>query len=302
MLTKYQLKIRKDGWLFEFVTVVLLIIIGLITLYPFWNVFVLALNEPLDTLRGGVYFWPRKFTLENMRQILSMRTLAVAFKNSILRTVIGTAFSVVSISMFSYCLSRRDYILRKPLQRMLVTSMYINGGLIPYFFVIKNLGLYDNFMVYIIPFMLNAFYVMFTRAFMDSLPDSLHESAEIDGANDFQIYLKIIIPLSLPILATLILFCAVDQWNSWYDTHMYTKSEALTTLQHELVKVLSKSTAKISNYRDLQSKLASGQSVVSTPQSIRMAITVVATVPILLVYPFVQRYFITGLTLGALKG
>lgn len=277
-------------------------LIGLLTLYPFWNVFVLALNEPLDTLRGGVYFWPRAFTLNNLRQILQMPSLSRAFVNSVLRTAIGSTVSVISITMFSYCLSRREFVFRPLLQRMAVISMYISGGLIPYYFVIRNLGLYNNFLVYIIPFMLNAFYVMFTRTFIEQIPESLSESAQIDGASEFVIYLRIIVPLSLPIIATLVLFTAVDQWNSWYDTYIYTKAGALTTLQYELVKVLSKSTSSIKNYRDLQSQLTSGTPVTSTPQSIRMAITVVATVPILCVYPFVQRYFIQGLTLGGVKG
>lgn len=180
--------------------------------------------------------------------------------------------------------------------------MYVSGGLIPYYFVIRGLGLINHFLVYIIPFMLNAFYVLITRTFIDELPDSLVESAQIDGANDFIIYLRVILPLSLPIIATLILFTAVDQWNSWYDTYIYTKGTDLTTLQYELVKVLSKSTSSIKNYRDVQSKLTNGAAITSTPQSIRMAITVVATVPILCVYPFVQRYFIQGMTLGAVKG
>ncbi|MCE5342152.1 MAG: carbohydrate ABC transporter permease [Eubacteriales bacterium] len=279
-----------------------LTLLGVLMLYPFWNVFVLALNEPLDTLRGGVYLWPRKFTLDNLRQILQMRNLLTAFINSILRTVIGSTVSVFCIMMFSYCLSRRDFVMRGLLQRMVVISMYISGGLIPYYFVIRNLGLLNNFLVYIIPFMLNAFYVLVARSFIDQLPSSLRESAQIDGANDLMILIRIIIPLSLPIVATLVLFTAVDQWNSWYDTYIYTKGTDLTTLQYELVKVLSKSTASIKNYEDVQSRLLSGGTVTSTPQSIRMAITVVATLPILCVYPFMQRYFIQGLTLGGVKG
>ena len=302
MAKKKKIRTTVGDKLFSAGLYVLLILLALITLYPFWNVFVLALNEPLDTLRGGVYFWPRDFTLNNLVQILQMPSLALATTNSILRTVIGSSISVFSITLFSFCLSRRDFVLRGLLQRMVVISMYVSGGLIPYYFVLRNLGLLNNFLVYIIPFMLNAFYVMFTRTFIDQIPDSLEESAQIDGANDFLIYLKVILPLSLPIIATLVLFTAVDQWNSWYDTYIYTKGTDLTTLQYELVKVLSKSTSSIKNYRDVQSQLASGGAIVSTPQSIRMAITVITTLPILCVYPFVQRYFIQGMTLGAVKG
>lgn len=288
--------------IFDFFLYLVLILLALLTLYPFWNVFVLAVNEPLDTLRGGVYFWPRAFTLNNLKQILQMSNLLQAFTNSVIRTVVGSAVSVVCITMFAYTLSRRKFVLRGLLQRMVVISMYVSGGLIPYYFVIRGMGLINNFLVYIIPFMLNAFYVLIARTFIDELPDSLVESAQIDGANDFLIYIKIVLPLSLPILATLVLFTAVDQWNSWYDTYIYTKGTNLTTLQYELVKVLSKSTSSIKNYRDVQSKLNTGAAITSTPQSIRMAITVITTIPILCVYPFVQRYFIQGMTLGAVKG
>lgn len=287
---------------FDFFLFLVLTLLALLTLYPFWNVFVLAINDPLDTLRGGVYFWPRAFTLNNLKQILQMSNLLRAFTNSVLRTVIGSVVSVVCITMFAYTLSRRKFVLRGLLQKMVVISMYVSGGLIPYYFVIRWMGLINSFLVYIIPFMLNAFYVLIARTFIDELPDSLIESAQIDGANDFLIYVKIVLPLSLPILATLVLFTAVDQWNSWYDTYIYTSGTDLTTLQYELVKVLSKSTSSISNYRDVQSKLSTGAAITSTPQSIRMAITVITTIPILCVYPFVQRYFIQGMTLGAVKG
>ena len=301
-MARSTIKTSTQDRVFSAVLYVLLTMLALVTLYPFWNVFVLALNDPLDTLRGGVYFWPRAFTLNNLRQILQMSNLLRAFTNSVLRTVIGSTVSVICITMFSYTLSRRKFVLRGLLQKMVVISMYVSGGLIPYYFMIRGLGLINSFLVYIIPFMLNAFYVLITRTFIDELPDSLVESAQIDGANDILIYLKIILPLILPIIATLVLFTAVDQWNSWYDTYIYTKGTTLTTLQYELVKVLSKSTASIKNYRDLQSSLTSGGAVTSTPQSIRMAITVVTTIPILCVYPFVQRYFIQGMTLGAVKG
>lgn len=302
MKAKKKIRTTAGDRVFMIVTYTLLALMAIVTLYPFWNVLVLALNDPLDTLRGGVYLWPRKFTLSNLTQILQMRNLTTAFTNSVLRTAIGSCVSVTCIMMFSYCLSLRKFVLRNFLQRLVVISMYVSGGLIPYYFVIKNLGLRNNFLVYIIPFMLNAFYVLVARSFIDELPESLRESAQIDGANDLVIFARIILPLSLPIVATLVLFTAVDQWNSWYDTYIYTNGSDLTTLQYELVKVLSKSTSSIKNYRDMQSKLTSGAAITSTPQSIRMAITVITTLPILCVYPFVQRYFIQGMTLGAVKG
>jgi putative aldouronate transport system permease protein len=279
-----------------------LLLVGIITLYPFWNILMLALNNPVDTLRGGIYFWPRKFTTDNFKVIFSMGQLMTAFINSVLRTVAGGTLSVASITTVAYAMSRRDFIFRKFLQRIFVITMYVNGGLIPYYFVIKGLGLRNNFLVYIIPMLLQPFYIFITRSYLDGLPVSLQESAKIDGANDFSIFIKIILPLSKPIISTILLFVAVDQWNAWFDTFIFVSDKNLTTLQYELVKILSQSTSSIQNYEDLRNRLASNSSIVTTPQSIRMAITIVATVPIILVYPFVQRYFISGITLGAVKG
>lgn len=280
----------------------ILVIIGFVTLYPFWNIIVLALNDSLDTIRGGIYFWPRSFTLNNLKVIFNMKQLKTAFANSVLRTVIGGFFSVASITTLAYVMSRRDYIFQKPLQRLFVITMYVNGGLIPYYFVIRGLGLRNNFLVYIIPMLLQPFYIFITRSYLDGLPSSLQESAKIDGANDLLIFLKIILPISKPIVATIFLFVAVDQWNSWFDTFIYVSDRNLTTLQYELVKILSQSTASIQNYEDLRGRLTGTTSITTTPESIRMAITVVATLPIIMVYPFVQKYFIHGITLGAVKG
>jgi len=286
----------------DIVICLVLLAIGIITLYPFWNIVVLAFNNALDTIRGGLYLWPRKFTTDNFKVIFAMKQLDTAFINSVLRTVAGSVLSVACITMVSYVISRKDFIIHKFAQRIFVITMYVNGGLIPYYFVIKALGLRNSFLVYIIPMLLQPFYIFVTRSYIDGLPASLQESARVDGANDLVIFTKIILPLSKPIISTILLFVAVDQWNAWFDTFIYTSDKNLTTLQYELVKILSQSTSSVRNYEDLRSRMSGGSSIATTPESIRMAITVVATIPIILVYPFVQKYFIHGLTLGAVKG
>lgn len=287
---------------FDGIVHLLLIIIGIVTLYPFWNIFVLSFNNALDTIRGGVYLWPRDFTLLNFKTVMTIEALPVAFLNSVLRTVIGVITALLATSMVSYTISRKDFIFGKFLQRVFVITMYVSGGLIPYYFVIKNLGLRNNFLVYVIPVLISAYYLLIMRSFMDNLPDSIQESAKIDGANDFQIYYKIVLPLCSPMLAATGLFIAVDQWNSWFDSFIFAPKESLTTLQYELVKVLAQSTANVANIDEVRQKVANGTQMSTTPESIRMAITVVATLPIVLVYPFVQRYFVSGITLGAVKG
>ncbi|MEF2966366.1 carbohydrate ABC transporter permease [Paenibacillus sp. M1] len=296
------IKRKKSDALLDGFNYILLIFIGIVTLYPFWNITVLAFNNALDTLRGGIYLWPRQFTLDNFKVIFNMPQLSTAFINSILRTVAGSVLSVASTAMLAYVISRRDFIFQKFLQRLFVITMYVSGGLIPIYFVIKGLGLRDNFLVYLIPMLLQPFYLFVTRSYMDGLPVSLQEAAKIDGANDFKIFVKVILPLSMPIISTILLFVAVDQWNAWFDTFIYTSDKNLTTLQFELVRILSQSTSSVQNYEDLRNKTTAGGSVVTTPESIRMAITIVATIPIVLVYPFVQKYFVHGMTMGAVKG
>jgi putative aldouronate transport system permease protein len=177
--------------------------------------------------------------------------------------------------------------------------MFISGGLIPDFLLIRRLRLMDNFWVYIIPWLINAFYVIVIRAYMDTIPPSLQESARIDGANDLVIFFRIIFPLCKPVLATIALFVAVGQWNSWFDTYLYARgSQALSTLQFELMKVLD-SAAAMGAQVDIHSEGL--RQARRNPEALKMAITIIATVPILLVYPFLQRYFVTGITLGAVK-
>jgi putative aldouronate transport system permease protein len=273
------------------------------TLYPFLNVLALSLNESLDTVRGGIHIWPRSFTVENYRRIFATPLLLVAFRNSVLRTVIGMFFTVLSCSAIAYTLSRREFMFRRSFGFMFALTMYVQGGLIPTYLLIRSLGLFNSFAVYILPALVGAWNMFVIRSYMSNLPDSLVESARIDGANDLVIFAKIIMPLSLPVLATMALFVAVFQWNQWFDVYLYNSSSSnLTTLQYELRKILEYTNVQFSAGTDLSEieQLGRQASMVS-PRSLRMAMTMVATVPILLVYPFLQRYFVSGLTLGAVK-
>jgi len=182
--------------------------------------------------------------------------------------------------------------------------MYISAGLIPHYFLIKNLGLINNFLVYIIPGLIGAFNFIVIRTYIGTIPESLIESAKIDGAGDFRIFLRILLPLITPVLATVALFVAVGAWNSWFDTMLYASSrQELSTLQYELMKLLSSSQAQSKSAADIgaMGMAKDFASSMVTPVSIRAAITVVAAVPILIVYPFLQRHFVTGLAVGGVK-
>ena len=283
---------------FDVVLTIIMCLIIVVTVYPFLNVLAVSLNDAADTVKGGIYIWPRKFTFANYQQVFSGSSkLPLAFFNSVLRTVIGTLTGVIATAMVAYTLSRRDFIFNKFVTLLFVITMYVSGGLIPEYLVIRNLGLINNFAVYILPGLISAFNVIVMRSFMDGLPEALYESAKIDGANDWTTFYKIVMPLCLPVVATISLFIAVGQWNSWFDTYLYARgNNSMTTLQYELMKIIDNASSNV----DINNPLLQNASK-SNPQSIKMAITMVATIPILLVYPFVQKYFVTGMTLGAVK-
>lgn len=291
---------KRKFTLFDIFLLILMTGVIIITLYPFLNILAISLNDATDTARGGLHIFPRQFTWANYQEIFGgTADLWSAFGMSVLRTVVGTITGIIASAMLAYTLSRRDFIFNRPISFILVLTMFISGGMIPEYMLIRNLGLMNNFLVYILPMLLNAFNVIVIRSFMDNIPIALTESAKIDGASDFTIFWKIIIPLSLPVIATVSLFLAVGQWNSWFDTYLYARgSSNLSTLQFELMKILDNTNISSGDVTSANAEVIARK---TNPQSIQMAITIIATVPILLVYPFLQRYFVTGLTLGAVK-
>lgn len=291
-----------EDTVFTVVLISVMSVIGFAMIFPFLNVLALSFNDAIDSVKGGIYLFPRNFTTENYRRIFEEKQLLTAMRNSLLRTGVGTAVGVFCASMMAFTLSRRDFVARKLFSVMFAITMYVQGGLIPTYLLMRSLGLFNSFMVYILPGLLGAWNVFVIRSFMDTLPECLQESAKLDGANDFTIFIKIVLPLSIPVLATVSLFIAVNQWNAWFDTYLYNSNEpALTTLQYELQKMLSYVNVQFSGTEDLATFEDRMRSMTVTPESLRMAMTIFVTFPILLVYPLLQRYFVSGLTLGAIK-
>jgi len=285
---------------FDIINYIIMIFLALITIYPFLYVLAVSLNDPFDTIKGGITILPRVFTLDNYKEVFSYPLIGQATLISVLRTVIGTILSVLSTAMVAYVLSRKDFIGRKGITTLFVITMYIGGGLVPDYLLIRSLGLMNNFLVYILPGLISPFNIILIRAYMENLPIELQESAMLDGANDFVIFFKVVFPLCLPVLATIALFVAVGHWNSWFDTYLYCGGNRnLTTLQYELQKILANTAA--SSTIDYYSNLDPTRTMRVTPQSLRMAMTIITTLPIVFVYPFVQKYFIKGMTLGAIR-
>jgi putative aldouronate transport system permease protein len=291
-------------YLFDIFNYTFLFLLCVVMLYPFLNQLAVSLNVASDSLRGGIYLWPREFTWDNYKHVFGEASIVNSFFISVLRTVIGTLTSVLGTAMVAYTISRKDFVLKKFVTIAFVLTMYFNGGLIPNYLLIKELNLLDSFWVYIVPGIIGVFNLIVIRSFIEGIPESLFESAKIDGAGDFTIFIKIVLPLSLPVLATVSLFVAVYQWNSWFDVFLYNSSSInLSTLQYELMKILQNSNASMSGKTaaDAFANANAGANAVS-PTSIRATMTIVASLPIIMVYPFLQKYFVKGLTLGGVKG
>ncbi len=287
-------KIKSRDNILDYILLVAFIFIIIITLYPFLNVLAISFNDPIDTMRNINFIFPRQFTLSNYNYVFKENDLMTPMMLSVARTLLGAGLGVVCTAMLAYVLSRKDFYFNKPFTILFVITMYVSGGLIPeYLLLMRTLKLGNNFLVYIIPGLIWVYNIILVRSFIEGLPIALQEAARVDGANDFIIWAKIILPLCKPVLATVALFMAVGQWNSFMDTYLYAKK--LPTLQYVLYQIMESATVKIDPHAAEQMRNA------VSPLSVRMAITIIATVPIIIVYPFLQKYFVGGMTVGAVK-
>ena len=271
-----------------------------ITLYPVLNTLAVSFNDGTDALRGGIYLWPRKWSLQNYSTVLQKDNLITGAYISVARTVLGTVFGLAANALLAFIVSRKKFLFKSQLSLFWVITMYVNGGMIPVFLVYKGLGLTNSFWVYVIPGMLGAFNMLVMRTYMLGISDSLEESAQLDGAGYMTIFIKIISPLCKPVYATVALFIAVGQWNSWFDAMLYNRmSDQYTTMQYELMKLLSSVTNQGATAETMQNAVEAAGAV--TPTSIRAAATIITMLPIVCLYPFLQRYFVAGLTIGGVK-
>ncbi len=285
---------RKKITAIDIILLLVFLIIIVITLYPFLNVLAISFNDATDTIKNINFIVPRMFTLSNYKYVFKDSDFIMPFVTSVSRTLIGTLIGVVTTSMLAYTLSRKDFVFHKPFTILFVVTMYVGGGLIPeYLLIMRTLHLGNNFLVYIIPGMIWVYNMILVRSYIDGLPTALQEAAKIDGANDFQIWYKIVMPLCTPVVATIALYYAVGQWNAFMDTYLY--AQKLPTLQFKMYEIMNQATMKLDVHGSTNVTTA------ITPMSIRMAVTVVATLPIVIVYPFLQKYFIGGMTLGSVK-
>ena len=297
------MKRRKSSFgdkIFTVCNVLFMIAFVVITLYPVLNTLAISLNDGTDALRGGIYLFPRKFTMKNYMTVLEKDNLVTGAYITVARTVVGTVLSLVTNAILAYIVSRKRFLFKQQLSLFWVVTMYVNGGMIPTFLLFKGLHLTNSFWVYVIPGMISAFNMLVIRTYMNGITDSLEESAQLDGAGYMTIFWKIISPLCKPVYATVALFVAVGQWNSWFDTMLYNRmNPQLTTLQYELMKLLSTVSTMTGSSANAYSN--NNTKTMLTTASVQAAATVLTCLPIVVLYPFLQRYFVTGMTIGGVK-
>lgn len=285
--------------LFDLGNYLFLMVFSLLMIYPFWETAVVSLLPGLLASSWGIKLWPEEVTLEAYRVAFSSRLIYYGYINTVFRTVIGTALAVFFSFCTAYPLAKRKLPLRNYLTIFFLIPMFFSGGLIPRYLLVRSLGMLDTRAALIFPILLGTYNLLIMRNFIMTIPDSLEESAMIDGASFFRILVQIIIPLSVPIMATIGLWVAVQHWNSWFDALIFIRDETKTVLQLVLRRVIIEQddTAFLGENNDT---VAGAESVV--PESIKAATVLISIGPILLAYPFVQRYFVKGIMIGSLKG
>lgn len=282
---------------FDLLNTLGMLIICFITLYPIWYVIVNSFNEGMDGMRGGIYWWPRMFSFENYAAVVKSPGIMLAMGITVAKTLLGTLLHVLFTAMVAYAFSRRDLIGGKVYILIGTITMFFGGGLIPTYLLMKDLQLLDNFLVYIIPAMFSFFDLIIFMTFFRDIPDGLEEAAKIDGANDWAIFLRVVLPVSMPVVATIALFHGVYQWNDYFTGVIYLNNMDLQPIQTYLYRVVAQSSSN-----QMVAAIPGGISKTVTSQSIKLATMVVTTLPIVFVYPFLQRYFVKGMMIGSIKG
>ncbi len=272
--------------------------------YPFYYLIINSISANDLSANGLIRFLPKSIHFENYIQVIKLKGLSRAALISLGRTFIGTACTVMSSAFLGYLFSQEDMWKRKLWYRLVVVTMYFNAGLIPMYLTMKNLHLTDNFLVYIIPVIVQPFNIILVKTYIESTPVSLQEAAEIDGAGILTVFSRIIFPVSKPILATITIFSAVGQWNSFGDTLIYITNQKLYSLQYLLYVYINQANSLAQLVKTNNSASVNVQSLITqqTPTSIRMTVSIIVVLPILFIYPIFQRYFIKGIMMGSIKG
>lgn len=289
-----KIKQTRGDRIFDIINYTVVTFLMIITLYPIVYVAVASISDPMIVAQsGGIMLWPQGIQFEGYRRVLANPEIWSGYANTIFYTVVGTLLNVIFTSCFAFALSRKKLMFKKPMTLFMMVTMFFNGGMIPTYLNMKNLGLLDTRAAVLLPGLVSAYNCIIMRTNFEGIPDSLEESAKIDGASDWTVFSKIILPLSMPTVAVMILFYGVGHWSSWFNEMMYLQNRSLWPLQliiREII-VLSGSSA-----------MSDGSLSFEMIEIIKYATIMVSTLPILCVYPFLQKYFVKGVMVGAVKG
>ena len=284
---------------FDAVNIAIMLLLLCVYIWPIWFVIIASFSDPMEVQLGKVLFLPSKLSIQSYIELINRSSIWTGYRNSLIYLVSGTFLDMVFTICAAYPLSRRDFMLRRPVMVFLLITMYFSGGLIPMYMLVKALGLINTIWCILLSGALSVYNILIMRSyFMNSIPSALQEAAVLDGANSYQYLIKVVLPLSKPVLAVIALYNAVGRWNDYYTALVYLHNEDMYPLQLVLREILDSVTAKstdITNNLDMtdQVKLA---------QSLKYSSIIVATIPIMLIYPFVQKYFVKGVMIGAVKG
>lgn len=284
---------------FDFVNLTLITLILVVVAYPLLYVISASFSDPILVTSGKVLLFPKGITLEGYQKIFESTEIWRSFYNSVCYTVIGTTLNIVMTVMAAYPLARSNLVGRRPLSLLLTFTMYFSGGMIPSFLVVKMLGLYNSFWALIIPGAVSTYNMIVMRSFFESsIPEELHDAADIDGCNDYQYLLKILLPLSKPVLAVMVLFYGTGHWNAFFNAIIYLRDSADYPLQVVLRNILLKNVLSENMITDF-----GGAATYShTAEIIKYGLIIVSSIPMMIVYPFVQKHFVKGVMIGSIKG
>ncbi|MFZ7946235.1 MULTISPECIES: carbohydrate ABC transporter permease [Bacillaceae] len=294
-------KSRKSWSIYQIITILLVALLCLSIILPFINILALSFNEGTDAQKGGIYFFPREFSFENYLEVIKQSTVLNALWISVFRTVVGTAISVLLTAMAAYALTTRTLPGRKVITFFIFFTMLFSGGIIPYYLVLTELHLTNSIWVYIIPSLYSVWNILIMRTFFSQLPESIMEAARIDGCTEFQIFFRIVLPMSRPVIATIGLFNAVGHWNDWFSGAFYVRDPQLKPLATLLQEMLTKQQAIADALLRNSGAYAALEKITVTGDSLKMATIIIVVAPIIIIYPFIQKHFTKGVNIGSVK-
>lgn len=292
-----KVKKSKEDIVVNTIVVLLCIVITILTVYPIYYCLIHSLNEGTDAAKGGIYLFPRKFTLENYQIVFQNKAIYKAFFMTIVRSFAGTLAAIMAMAVAAYALTKQELKGRRIYTYLGVITLYFSAGVVQQYLLYRELHILDTFWVYLLPNIYQFYYIILFMAFFKELPAALEESAQIDGAGYYTILLRVIIPLSKPVIATIALFVGVWHWNDWFHPAFFIQNENLMTMPAVLMRAMSLAEAQ----QMMQRMMSTGVQSSTTMESVRYAMLIVAVAPITIIYPFVQKFFLKGMMLGSVK-